>query len=132
MINVEIITIGDELLIGQVIDTNSAWIGQQLSLNGIQVKQITSVSDNREHIIEALDAAKKRADIILITGGLGPTKDDITKKTLAEYFNVKLVENQDALDNVSAIFARYNRPLLEINRQQAQVPENCEVILNRN
>ena len=82
----EIITIGDELLIGQVIDTNSAWLGQHLSLNGIQVKQITSISDDPQHIFAALDEAKKRADIILITGGLGPTKDDLTKKTLKDYF----------------------------------------------
>ena len=84
--NVEIITIGDEILIGQIVDTNSAFIGQQLNLNGMSVKQISSVSDNREHILKALDEAKSRADIILITGGLGPTKDDITKKTMAKYF----------------------------------------------
>ncbi|MGZ6523186.1 MAG: molybdopterin-binding protein, partial [Bacteroidia bacterium] len=84
---VEIITIGDEILIGQIVDTNSAFIGQILNLNGMSVKQISSVSDNREHILKALDEAKSRADIILITGGLGPTKDDITKKTLCEYFN---------------------------------------------
>src|ERR1035437_8984780 len=82
----EIITIGDEILIGQVLDTNSAFIATLLNLNGITVKQISSVSDNRDHIIKALDEAKERADIILITGGLGPTKDDITKKTLRDYF----------------------------------------------
>ena len=83
---VEIITIGDEILIGQIVDTNSAFMGQLLNMNGMSVKQISSVSDNREHIIKALDEAKERADIILITGGLGPTKDDITNKTLCEYF----------------------------------------------
>ncbi|RVT97251.1 competence/damage-inducible protein A [Mucilaginibacter limnophilus] len=128
----EIITIGDEILIGQIVDTNSAWMGQQLNKIGIKVKQISSVSDDREHILNALAEASKRADVILITGGLGPTKDDITKKTLAEYFNVGLMENQDALDNVERIFKRYNRPLLEVNKQQALVPENCEVILNEN
>src|SRR5471030_3206448 len=128
----EIITIGDEILIGQIVDTNSAWMAQQLNNIGIRVKQISSVSDDRRHILTALAEAKDRADIILITGGLGPTKDDITKKTIAEYFDVKLVENKEALDNVIQIFARYNRPLLEVNRLQAQVPENCEVILNKN
>jgi nicotinamide-nucleotide amidase len=128
----EIITIGDEILIGQVVDTNSAWMAQQLNMAGIRVKQISSVSDDRQHILTALDEAKGRADIILITGGLGPTKDDITKKTLAEYFGVGMVENEEALANVSRIFAKYNRPLLGINKLQAQVPENCEVILNKN
>jgi len=128
----EIITIGDEILIGQIVDTNSAWMAQQLNNVGIRVKQISSVSDDRQHILTALKEAAERADIILITGGLGPTKDDITKKTIAEYFNVGMVENKDALENVINIFARYNRPLLEVNRLQAQIPENCEVILNHN
>src|ERR1700749_4778126 len=128
----EIITIGDEILIGQIVDTNSAWIAAQLNNIGIRLKQISSVSDNREHILTALEEASHRADIILITGGLGPTKDDITKKTIAEYFNVGLVENEGALQNVANIFAKYNRPLLEVNKQQALVPANCEVILNKN
>src|ERR1700679_4180641 len=106
----EIITIGDEILIGQIVDTNSAWMAHQLNNIGIRVKQISSVSDDREHILTALKEAAGRADIILVTGGLGPTKDDITKKTIAEYFGVKLVENKDALDNVINIFSKYNRP----------------------
>ncbi|MFI5137464.1 MAG: competence/damage-inducible protein A [Sphingobacteriales bacterium] len=128
----EIITIGDEILIGQIVDTNSAWMAAALNDIGIRIKQISSVSDDRQHILTALAEAAKRADIILVTGGLGPTKDDITKNTLAEYFKVGLVENQEALDNVINIFSRYNRPMLEVNRLQAQVPENCEVILNKN
>jgi nicotinamide-nucleotide amidase len=128
----EIITIGDEILIGQIVDTNSAWMAHELNNIGIRVKQISSVSDDRQHILTALKEASQRADIVLITGGLGPTKDDITKKTIAEYFGVKLVENKEALENVLNIFSRYNRPLLEVNRLQAQVPENCEVILNKN
>jgi nicotinamide-nucleotide amidase len=128
----EIITIGDEILIGQIVDTNSAWIAEQLNSIGIRVKQISSVSDDRRHILTALDEARGRAEIILITGGLGPTKDDITKKTLAEYFEAAMVENQEALDNVTRIFERYNRPLLEVNRKQAEVPENCDVIINHN
>src|SRR5882757_1694691 len=118
----EIITIGDEILIGQIVDTNSAWMATELNKIGVRVKQISSVSDDKEHILKALAEAAGRVNIILITGGLGPTKDDITKKTLAEYFGVGLVENKEALDNVTSIFAKYNRPLLEVNRQQAQVP----------
>lgn len=128
----EIITIGDEILIGQIIDTNSAWMAQELNAIGVRIKQISSVSDDREHILKAIAEAQQRADIILITGGLGPTKDDITKKTLAEYFGVGLVENEEALANVQRIFAKYNRPLLEVNRQQALVPANCEVLNNLN
>src|SRR5580698_9379346 len=130
----EIITIGDEILIGQIVDTNSAWIAQKLNSIGIRVKQISSVSDDRQHILTALAEASQRADIILITGGLGPTKDDITKKTLAEYFGVGLVENKEALENVESIFKRIRgtlSELLEVNKQQALVPENCEVILNK-
>ena len=128
----EIITIGDEILIGQIVDTNSAWMASQLNNIGIRIKQISSVSDDRGHILTALAEAAKRADVILITGGLGPTKDDITKKTIAEYFNVGMVENKEALENVYSIFAKYNRPMLDVNRTQALVPENCEVILNNN
>ena len=128
----EIITIGDEILIGQIVDTNSAWMAGQLNNAGIRVKQISSVSDNHEHILTALAEAAQRADLIFITGGLGPTKDDITKKTLAEYFGVGMVENADALNNVLRIFERYNRPLLQTNKQQAEVPANCEVIINKN
>ncbi|WP_454802632.1 competence/damage-inducible protein A [Mucilaginibacter phyllosphaerae] len=128
----EIITIGDEILIGQIVDTNSAWMAQKLNQQGIRIKQISSVSDDQQHILNALAEAASRADIIFITGGLGPTKDDITKQTLAKYFNVKLVINDDALNNVLNIFKRYNRPMLDVNRKQAEVPENCEVILNNN
>jgi len=128
----EIITIGDEILIGQIVDTNSAWMAGQLNNAGIRIKQISSVSDDSGHILTALAEAAKRADIIFITGGLGPTKDDITKKTLAEYFGVGMVENAEALNNVARIFERYNRPLLAINKLQAEVPENCEVIINKN
>jgi len=131
----EIITIGDEILIGQIVDTNSAFIARHLNSAGIRVKQISSVSDDREHILTALAEASKRADIILITGGLGPTKDDITKKTLAAYFGVGLIENKDALENVQRIFKRLrgnDAELLDVNKQQALVPENCEIILNKN
>lgn len=128
----EIITIGDEILIGQIVDTNSAWMAQQLNLAGIKVKQITSVSDDRQHILDSLKQASERADIILITGGLGPTKDDITKKTLAEYFNTGFRTDLDALENVRQIFARYKVEVSEINKKQAEVLENCTILLNKN
>lgn len=128
----ELITIGDEILIGQIVDTNSAWMAQKLNLAGIKVKQITSVSDEKQHILNALKEASHRADIILITGGLGPTKDDITKKTLAEYFNVGLRTDKGALENVKRIFSKYNSPILETNIRQAEVLENCTTILNQN
>lgn len=129
---VEIITIGDEILIGQIVDTNSVFIAQLLNLNGMSVKQISSVSDDREHIMKALDEAKKRADIILITGGLGPTKDDITKKTLAEYFKTEMRFDETAYQDVVNIFATYGKEVSALNRKQAEVPANCEVIRNYN
>lgn len=128
----EIITIGDEILIGQIVDTNSAWIAQQLNAIGVRVKQITSISDDRQHILEAFSAAAQRADIIIATGGLGPTKDDITKKTLAEYFGVGFKQDKASLEIIESIFKRGNRPLLEINIRQADVLENCQVLLNKN
>jgi nicotinamide-nucleotide amidase len=128
----EIITIGDEILIGQIVDTNSAWIAQKLNDAGIRVKQISSVSDDRRHILEALNLAASRADVIIITGGLGPTKDDITKKTLAEYFNTGLRCDEESFENVKRIFSRYNRPILEVNIRQADVLENCVTLQNKN
>jgi nicotinamide-nucleotide amidase len=128
----EIITIGDEILIGQIVDTNSAWMGQKLNEIGVRVKQITSISDQREDILEALDAARKRAHIVITTGGLGPTKDDVTKKTLAEYFEVGFRQDTETLENVKQIFARFKAPLLEVNIAQADVPENCIVLPNKN
>ncbi|MFD2287348.1 competence/damage-inducible protein A [Pedobacter petrophilus] len=128
----EIITIGDEILIGQIVDTNSAWMAKQLNLIGVSVKQITSVSDDEAHILSSLAQAEERADLILITGGLGPTKDDITKKTLAKYFGMGFRSDAGALEMVTSIFKKYNRPLIDINIQQADVPDGCEVIVNKN
>ncbi len=128
----EIITIGDEILIGQVVDTNSAWMGQELNKIGVSVKQITSVSDQAEHIKQALDEAQQRADLILMTGGLGPTKDDVTKLTLSSYFNMPLRRDEATLAHVSDIFARLNRPMIEANIKQADVPDGCTVIQNKN
>jgi len=127
----EIITIGDELLIGQVVDTNSAFIAKELNKIGVSVYQITSVQDDREHILQAFNDAENRVDIIIITGGLGPTKDDITKKTIAEYFNDTLVRSVSVTANIEAIWKQYSRQvLLQINRDQALVPSKATVLMN--
>ena len=126
-----IITIGDELLIGQVVDTNSAWMAQELNKNGIWVGHRIAVGDVREDIWQALDEEFRRASIILITGGLGPTADDITKPLLCDYFGAKMVVSQEALDNVKKIFERLQRPIIERNLQQAEVPDTCTVIPNQ-
>ena len=127
----EIITIGDEILIGQIIDTNSVFIAKELNKIGVQVYQITSVQDQREHILNALDDAKNRVDIVLLTGGLGPTKDDITKKTFLEYFQDTLVENPIVLQNIKDIFSKYlQRAPLPSNLEQAMVPSKAIVLEN--
>lgn len=126
----EIITIGDELLIGQVVDTNSAWLGEQLNLAGVKVYQISSVSDSREHILAALEDATQRADIILITGGLGPTKDDVTKSVLCEFFDTHLVFNHDAYINIERLFKHRGLKVTELNRKQAEVPAVCTPLPN--
>ncbi|MBM1106339.1 competence/damage-inducible protein A [Aurantibacter crassamenti] len=129
----EIITIGDEILIGQIVDTNSAFIGKELNKIGVSVYQITSIQDDRTHILNALRDAKSRAQIIIVTGGLGPTKDDITKHTFCEYFNDELIENKSVLNHVEAIFAKYiDTPISDINRQQALVPSKATVLHNAN
>ena len=129
---VEIITIGDEILIGQIVDTNSAWMARQLNQIGLKVKQVTSVSDDAGHIIDALDAARQRANIILMTGGLGPTKDDITKLTLAKYFNMGFRRDEETLKQVTSFFDTRKRPMIDLNRAQADVPDGCTVIQNKN
>ena len=132
MIRASIITIGDELLIGQVVDTNSAWMAQELNKIGIWVIHRIAVGDSWTDIRNALDREAGEAEIILITGGLGPTADDITKPLLSEYFGGKLVVNQDALDNVKHIFEKVlKRPMIERNYRQAEVPDNCLVIQNK-
>ncbi len=125
-----IITIGDELLIGQTIDTNSAWIAQQLNPIGIPVKRRIAVGDIKEDIINALNSERKESDIIIITGGLGPTSDDITKELLCEYFGSRLIENERVMQHNLSYFEKRNRPMLESNIQQAMVPDNCEVLFN--
>ncbi|NLE35046.1 MAG: competence/damage-inducible protein A [Bacteroidales bacterium] len=130
MNSAEIITIGDELLIGQTVDTNSAWIGMQLSMRGISINRITSISDRREEIINALDEALVRVKLVLVTGGLGPTSDDITKETLAEYFGSELVMNEEVLAEVTKRITRRNLVMNENNRRQAMVPACCRVLSN--
>ena len=124
----EIITIGDELLIGQVVDTNSAWMAQKLNENGIELFQITSVHDDREHIIAAIDDAFKRVDIVLTTGGLGPTKDDITKQVLCEYFQTHLIEDERVRAHVEHLYQDRPDVLNRLTATQWMVPE-CAVIL---
>ena len=128
--DVEIMTIGDELLYGQVVDTNSAFMGQELAKIGLRVRQISSVSDRADEIVRALDQARQRAQVVLITGGLGPTKDDLTKHVLAHYFDTELVIHEPTLAHVTSFFTRFNRPMLDVNRQQALVPANCQVLFN--
>lgn len=130
MINVEIISIGDELLIGQTINTNASWMGSRLALEGMKVSYVATISDTWEAITGALTDAHKRSQVVLITGGLGPTKDDITKQVLCAYFDTKLVLDQKVLDHVESFFTKRNRPMLEVNKMQAMVPEACEVLFN--
>jgi nicotinamide-nucleotide amidase len=128
----EIITIGDEILIGQIVDTNSVYISKALNAIGVSVYQITSVQDERRHILGALAFAKARVDLVIVTGGLGPTKDDITKHTFCEFMDDTLVLNQEVLDHVSHIFSAYiKKPMLPANRSQAMVLSKAEVLTNR-
>jgi len=133
-INASIITIGDELLIGQTIDTNSAFIAQELNKIGVWVKRRVAVGDNENDIWQALDDEGKNADIVIITGGLGPTADDITKPLLCKYFGGKLVLNNEVLAHVTYLFEKVFRrtgPLHEANRKQAEVPDVCTVLHNK-
>ena len=126
----EIITIGDEILIGQIVDTNSAWMGQQLNLLGIEVYQVTSVHDNYEHILKSFAEAEQNADLVLITGGLGPTKDDITKKCMCEYFDTELVFHPEVLEHVQSLLSARNVSINKLNRDQALLPASCTVLHN--
>ncbi len=126
----EIITIGDEILIGQITDTNSKWIAQELNKIGISVYQITSIQDKKKHILSTLKSALKRVDIIIITGGLGPTNDDITKLTLTQFFEDTLIMNHEIENHIKNLFAKINYPFTELNRQQALVPSKCVAFKN--
>jgi nicotinamide-nucleotide amidase len=126
----EIITIGDEILIGQIVDTNSQWIGTELNKIGVSIYQISSIQDDKQHILNALKEAQQRVDIVIITGGLGPTKDDITKHTIAEYFNDTLILNEDVVHHIKTLFAKYNIPFGELNRLQGLMPTKATVLKN--
>ena len=127
----EIITIGTEILIGQIVDTNSAWMGEELNAIGVEVWKITTIKDDAEEIKSTLKRALNEVDIVLFTGGLGPTNDDITKVTLAKYFDSQLIQNKECLDNVYDIFNRFNRPVSQVNIDQALVPDKCVPIVNK-
>ena len=126
----EVITVGDELLLGQTVDTNSAWMGEVFASHGIALHRITSISDNAEEIVAALDEARARVDLILMTGGLGPTRDDITKHTLADYFGMELRMNEEVLKGISAWFHGRGVPMLPVNEAQAMLPEGSSVLPN--
>ncbi len=126
----EIITIGDEILYGQTLDTNSHWISEELDAIDIKVVQKTTIGDNEHQILQTLEAAEGRADIILITGGLGPTSDDLTKPTLAKYFGASLHLNDEALQEIYQLFSSVGRVPTSMNEQQAELPDNCEKISN--
>jgi len=130
--NAEIITIGDEILIGQIVDTNSQWIGTELNKIGVSVYQISSIQDDKQHILNALQEAQNRADIVIITGGLGPTKDDITKKTIAEYFkDEKLIEYPEVIEHIQRMFKKYKIPYNKVQQYQAKLPSKATLLMNR-
>ena len=126
----ELITIGDELLIGQTIDTNGSWLAEQLNLLGITVSQISSIRDNREHIISSLQNAQSRSELVILTGGLGPTNDDITKSTLCEFFDSELVLNEQVLEKIEAYFNSRSLKMIKVNSDQAMLPNNCQFLKN--
>lgn len=127
----EIITIGDEILIGQIIDSNSAFISKELNKIGVSVYQITSVQDDKEHILDALETAGNRSSVVIITGGLGPTKDDVTKHTLCEFFGDELVRDDEVLAHIEMLFQKYiSTPISDLNRKQAMVPSTATILHN--
>jgi len=130
MVGAEIISVGDELLIGQVENTNASWMARQLNDSGIKVIRINTISDDRLQIISALTEAGKRAEVILITGGLGPTRDDITKEVLCEFFDSKLVFNEDVFRHIQELFQQRGYDVNRLNRSQAEIPSNCLPIPN--
>lgn len=127
---VEIIPIGDEILIGQIVDTNSSWMAQQLTQQGFEIVAVTNIGDDARMLKQALDIAFERADILLLTGGVGPTKDDITKQTLCDYFHSELIFDASVIETIEQLFAKRNIPLNELTRNQAFVPDNSTVIQN--
>lgn len=125
-----IITVGDEILIGQVVDTNSAWLGQKLSETGIQIKKILSLSDNHDQIVQSIKQAIAEADIVFMTGGLGPTKDDITKKAIADVLGVDMFFHQVTFDRIKSIFEKMGRPMSPSHNDQCLMPVGTEILKN--
>ncbi len=130
MITATIITIGDELLIGQTIDTNSAWIGQQFNKIGIKIRRRIAIADEENEILSTLKEASELSEIVITTGGLGPTNDDITKETLCKYFDSKLEQDASTLEHIKKYFGKRGRELLQVNIDQALVPDNCDILFN--
>jgi nicotinamide-nucleotide amidase len=130
MMNVEIISVGDELLIGQTVNTNASWMGEQLLAIGVHVQWVTTVGDSRRALIQSLEIAESRGDVVLMTGGLGPTHDDITKKVACDYFGASLVMNEDILEQVRERFRRRGLKMVSINEGQALVPDSAEIMRN--
>jgi nicotinamide-nucleotide amidase len=128
--NVIVVSIGDELLIGQTVNTNASWIGQEISKLGGNITEGLTISDKAQDILRTVDYALNTSDVVIITGGLGPTKDDITKHTLANYFETELEIHQPTLEKITAYFSMRNRPMLESNIQQAELPKNCTILTN--
>ncbi len=128
---IEVLNIGNELLIGQVVNTNASWLGEELNLAGFMVNRIVVIADDGDEIISALSEATLRADVVLISGGLGPTKDDITKDALCRFFNTRLIFNKEAYENIEGFFRQRNLAVSVINRKQAEIPESCIPIQNR-
>ena len=126
----ELVSIGDEILIGQIVNTNAVFLAKELN-RIVEIAQISSISDQKEIIIKALDEARNRADIIIMTGGLGPTKDDVTKHTLCEYFDDHLIKNETVLEHIENIFRKYViTPISDMNREQANLPTKATILHN--
>jgi nicotinamide-nucleotide amidase len=126
---VTLVSIGDELLIGQTVNTNASWLGRELSMIGARIQEVLTISDDQDHIRRAIEVTE--ADLIIVTGGLGPTKDDRTKKVLSKYFEMPLILHEPTLKHIEAFFARRNRPMLQANIEQAHLPEGCEILPNQ-
>jgi len=127
-----IVTIGDEILIGQIVDTNSGFIAKALDKIGVQIHEMISISDDKKHILDTFSTMQDKVELVIITGGLGPTKDDITKKTFCEYFDDELIEDKNVLNHVTQLIENYyKRPITQLNKDQALVPSKCEVLFNK-
>ena len=128
----DIITIGDEILIGHILDSNSFWLSSELDKNGISVRKISTISDSKSQIIETIKSSLKKSDLIILTGGLGPTNDDVTKHALCKFFDDELILNKDVLDDINKLFIKKNRVVNNICKNQALVPSKSNIIRNKN